>query len=89
MDTRVQEDDAAFGPVGFLFFLPLVVITAIWPRVAWRKRLLALCALVFLGLFSPTVGYNPWLGRLLIVFVVLGAPLMAVFARRPADRRWW
>ena len=88
VDTRVQEDDAAFGPVGFLFFLPFVIITAIyrpeWPgeNDYWRSVLSS-----FLAFFFATVGYNPWLGRLLIVFVVLGAPLMAVFSRHPGIRR--
>jgi 4-amino-4-deoxy-L-arabinose transferase-like glycosyltransferase len=86
VDTKVQEDDAAFGPVGLLFLLPMVVITCVWPRVAWRRRLVAFSALLFLGLFFASINYNPWLGRLLIVFVVLAAPLMAVFARHSVLR---
>ena len=84
LDTRVQEDFTAFGPVGWLFLLPMLMLMLVWPKVDRRKRLVAACALLFLGLFFAVLNFNPWLGRLLIVFVVLAAPLMAAFARHPA-----
>jgi len=80
VDSGVQEDTTAFGLLGLLLFLPVIVGTAVWPRVLLGRRLLAIAVLLYFVTFSVFIGWNPWLGRVLIPGVALGAPLLAVLA---------
>ena len=82
MDTSVQEDTSAFGLVGLLLFLPLMVAAAVRLRSPPAQRVVALAALLYFAIFSWKFEYNTWVGRVLIPFVALGAPLFALLARR-------
>jgi hypothetical protein len=63
-------------------FLPVVLVTAVWPRMRGDRRLLAVAVLLYFVTFGIFIGWNPWLGRVLIPGVALGAPLLAVLASR-------
>jgi hypothetical protein len=87
VDSGVHEDSSAFGALGLFLFLPVVVGTAVAPRMGRDRRLLALGVLLYFVMFSTFVGWNIWVGRLMIPGVALGAPLLAVLASR-AWLRW-
>jgi hypothetical protein len=82
VNTLVNEDFSAFGPVGLLFFLPVVLATAFARRAPPARRTLALASLAYLLLMGLEVQSNPWMGRTLIPMVALGAPLLALVAGR-------
>ena len=86
LDTSVQEDSTGFGAVGLLLFLPLVAFFAVRRRGGGRLRLVAAAALLYPLVLATASGWNPFMGRVLIPFVALGAPLLAVLALRPGFR---
>ena len=86
VDHSVSEDGSAFGPVGFLLFLPLLVYMALRLRAPPARRLVALAALLYLLVFAAGTGWNQWVGRVLIPMVALGAPLLAALYARTWTR---
>jgi Dolichyl-phosphate-mannose-protein mannosyltransferase len=80
LDTGVNEDTSAFGLLGVLAVL-LFAGVLLWWRTAWDRRALAAAALGYLVLFAVVNEYNVWLGRLMIVGIALGAPLLALLYR--------
>lgn len=82
IDTSVQEDATGFGPLALFVLLPLMVLVLVLPRVKSGERVLAFSALLALGLCFLALNSNPWLSRLLIVFIIFGAPLLARLAQR-------
>jgi hypothetical protein len=82
IDHSVSEDRSAFGPVGFLLFLPLVAFTALRLRAPPAERMVALAAILYLLVFAATTSWNEWVGRVLIPMVALGAPLLAALYSR-------
>ena len=81
IDTGVQEDTSAYGLVGFVLLVPLLLVMLLGPRAPPGRRVLALAALVYLVVFSYRIDDNAWLGRLYMPAVALAAPLFAAFAR--------
>jgi hypothetical protein len=82
IDVNVNEDTSAYGLVGFLLLVPLLLVMLFGPRAPPGRRAVALAALVYLVLFSYRIDYNDWLGRVYMPGVVIAAPLFAAFARR-------
>jgi hypothetical protein len=84
VDTGVQEDTVAFGFIGWIV-LPLVLLVALLGRRSTiDRRALALGVVLYVVAFCATIEFNPWLGRLFMPAMALGAPLLALTARRPA-----
>lgn len=75
-DSTVDEDTSAYGLVG-LVVLALFVAVALAPRTGWDRRALALTALAFLVTFFVLTEQHPWMGRLIMPGIALGAPLFA------------
>jgi hypothetical protein len=80
IDTGVHEDTSAFGLLGMLAILLFVGVLLGW-KTAWDRRAIAAAALGYLVLFVVVNEYNIWLGRLMIVGIALGAPLLALLYR--------
>jgi hypothetical protein len=83
VDATIQEDTSAFGLVGLLVFLPILLVTALRPRSPPWHRTLALAGLGYILSFAVTSEWNPWIGRVLVPGVAIGAPLLAGVALRP------
>jgi hypothetical protein len=81
VDTAVDEDNTSFGPLVLFVLLPLMVFMLVWPKVTSGERVVALSALLALGVCFVALNANPWIARLLIVFIMLGAPLLARVAQ--------
>jgi hypothetical protein len=82
IDGTVQEDNAAFGLVGFLVLPFLLLGVILWPRARLPSKALAAASVLYFAAFAYNILENPWLGRLLVPGVALAAPLFAVLARR-------
>jgi hypothetical protein len=81
LDTNVDEDVTAFGPLALFVLLPVMVVALVLPGVTSGERVVALSALLALGVCFVALNSNPWIARLLIVFIILGAPLLARVAQ--------
>lgn len=84
IDASIHEDTSSFGLVGWLVLMPLVVFCLLRRRAPPAQRILAGAALLYLGLFATRIGFNPWVGRLMIPMIALVAPLLALVV----DRAW-
>ena len=77
-----REDAAWYGPLGFLLFLPALffylVISPLIEKNFWRWFTALVSGLYIIG-FAILVRWQLHMGRLFLVSVVLGAPLMAAF----------
>jgi hypothetical protein len=80
-DSAISEDTSAYGFVGWLVLLPLLLYFAFAPR-AGPRRIVAIAGLVGIAAFAILFGYNIWVGRLLLPTVALVMPLLAVLSRR-------
>jgi 4-amino-4-deoxy-L-arabinose transferase-like glycosyltransferase len=81
-----SEDISYFGPLGVLLVLPLSIgfaVVSITRREQWQRLALALALPVTVLEIALTYRYNIWLGRFLIMPVLLTMPLAAVLYRRP------
>ena len=83
VDTDVSEDTSAYGIVGWLALLPVLLFYAVRRR-AGPRRVWAAAGLVGLAAFATTFEFNQWVGRLLLPTVALAAPLLAGLAARRA-----
>ncbi len=84
VDPTVNEDTSAYGLLGALA-LALFLVVAIAPKTAWDRRMLAIAALGFLISAMAVTEQNPWVGRLMMPGVAIGAPLLGyLYARRAA-----
>ena len=83
LDSTVNEDVSAYGLVGLFIVLPLFLIVLLAPRSPPARRVLAGAALAFLVVFALTSEYNPWVGRVMMPAVAIGAPLLAALCSRP------
>jgi hypothetical protein len=81
VDSAISEDTSAFGPVGWLLLLPLLIAFA-FGRRAGPARYVALAGLVAIAGFAVAFEYNIWVGRLLLPAVAIAAPLFAALAVR-------
>jgi hypothetical protein len=92
-DTRQivpREDGAWFGPLGFLLFWPTIffylfitpfthkTLASFFREDIWKWSI-ALISFSFVLVFALLFRWNPWIGRMFIIPVALGAPLMAGF----------
>jgi hypothetical protein len=80
-----SEDISYFGPLGVLLVLPLSIgfaVVSIARREQWQRLALALALPVTVLEIALTYRYNIWLGRFLIMPVLLTMPLAAVLYRR-------
>lgn len=82
IDVGVQEDTVAYGLVGFLILVPLLLVMLVGPRSTPARRILALSVIAYLLFFSYRIDENPWLGRLYMPAVALAAPLFASLGKR-------
>jgi hypothetical protein len=79
-----SEDISYFGPLGVLLVLPLSIGFAVVSitRREWQRLALALALPLTVVEIALTYRYNIWLGRFLIMPVLLTMPLAAVLYRR-------
>jgi Dolichyl-phosphate-mannose-protein mannosyltransferase len=80
--TESNEDESAYGLLGLLVLVPLLLVVAVAPRSAPMRRLLALSAVMFFVVYVLVLGYTPEAARYLMPAVAVGAPLLALTARR-------
>lgn len=83
----VDEDYAAFGPLGTTALLGVPLLTAVGyraRRAGAQQLALALALPVFLILLGLQASYNPFLTRFLLVPAVLTAPLFGILYRSRA-----
>ncbi|HYI80949.1 MAG TPA: phospholipid carrier-dependent glycosyltransferase [Thermoleophilaceae bacterium] len=81
IDSVVQEDTSAYGLLGVLA-LVLFAIVLLARRTPWDRRLIAGAALGYLVLFAALNEYNPWLARVMMPVIAIGAPLLALLHGR-------
>jgi hypothetical protein len=82
VDKRVSEDGSAYGPLGLFVLLPLLVVVAFRRGSPPAQRVVAAAALAYFLVAATVVAYHPWAGRQLLAGVAIGAPLLALVARR-------
>jgi hypothetical protein len=82
VDTAVSEDSSAFGAVGFVLLLPLLAVVLVARQYRGPPQVVAAAAILYLLTFSFLAEYNPYVGRLLMPFAAISAPLFAVLAQR-------
>ncbi len=74
-----RDEGAWYGPLGFLLFLPaLFYYLVVSPKEIWRWST-AFMAFSYIIVFAVFVRWQPWMGRMLLIAVTLGAPLLAGF----------
>jgi hypothetical protein len=79
-----NEDESAYGLVGLLLLVPLVLMALVRPRAPWWQRLLALAGLSWFVASALTLGYSPEGARYLMPAFAVSAPLLGLLARRVA-----
>ena len=84
LNNTADEDSSDFGPIGAVVLLavPVVTVFAYFARKVDSRQFALACALpLFLVVLALGSTFNVWLGRFLIVPVVLTAPLFAMLFR--------
>ncbi|MGI8802788.1 MAG: ArnT family glycosyltransferase [Solirubrobacteraceae bacterium] len=76
-----NEDESAYGLVGFLLLVPIVLLTLLGPRSRPSRRLVAGGAAAFFVACAITLGYSPEDARYLMPAIALGAPLLSLTTR--------
>ena len=82
LDSGVNEDGSAYGLLGLFLVLPLFLVVLLAPRSPPGARVLAGAALAFLAVFAVTQEHNPWVGRVMMPAIAIGAPLLAALCSR-------
>ena len=77
VDTTVSEDYTAFGPIGLVVLLPVLAVYALSWKSPPDRRMVALAAIAYMGAMALLLDANPWIMRLAITAVAIGAPLLA------------
>lgn len=80
LKTDVSDDESGYGLIGLLWLWPVLLYRAFGPAGRTDQRLLALAALAYFVTFALGLGYSVEAARLLMPFVALAAPLLAVAA---------
>lgn len=80
--ATVSEDLSAYGPIGIVVVLPLVLWFSLPRRAPADGRWLAVAALSYLVLFGLVYKQNVFVARLLMPFIAFGAPFVAALWRR-------
>ena len=83
VDAALNEDVVAAGLIGWLVLVPLALITLVAPRVSLRRRAVALALPLYVLTVGVLVDWTPFTGRILLMGIALGAPLLAWLALRP------
>lgn len=84
LNTKAEEDNSYFGPLGLLLLLPLSIVV---PLLWWRRRAAAAHAALAVSLPLYVLGialayrYNPWIGRFMLTPAALAMPLAALVWR--------
>lgn len=85
-----REDGAWFGPLGILLFWPVVLFylfivpfthksrNSFFQEDFWKWSI-AFVTTSFVFVFALLFRWNPWIGRMFIIAVAFGAPLLAGF----------
>lgn len=81
IDSSVQEDTSGYGLLGILA-LALFVLVLLARSTPWDRRLIAAAAVGYLVLFAVVNEYNPWLARVMMPGIAIGAPLLALLYSR-------
>jgi hypothetical protein len=84
VDFGSSEDLSSFGVIGGPALLAISLVYLVRRRTAPALRIVALAFPLFVVVLALTSKYNLWLSRFLLVPVAVGAPLLAVLARRRA-----
>lgn len=79
--TYASADDSAYGLVGALIGLPVLLIASARPRSPPWRRVIALSAISYFLAYSLALGYNPESGRYLLPAAAVTAPLLGALAR--------
>ncbi|HEX8743756.1 MAG TPA: glycosyltransferase family 39 protein [Thermoleophilaceae bacterium] len=82
IDSGPDDSRSAFGPVGLLFLLPLLLAFALRPRTSPERRAFAIGALGLALLVPLFVEWNADITRVVVPAVALGAPLLAAIRSR-------
>jgi 4-amino-4-deoxy-L-arabinose transferase-like glycosyltransferase len=81
IDSSVQEDTSGYGLLGVMA-LALFALVLLARSMPWDRRLIAAAALGYLVLFAFVNEYNPWLARVMMPGIAIGAPLLALLYSR-------
>lgn len=77
----VSEDYVAFGPIGWLVLVPLVLWFAFARRSPLDRRLAAIAALLYVIVHATLVETYHWAPHTLVTGVLIASPLLAWTAR--------
>jgi hypothetical protein len=83
LDARVSEDLSSYGLFGLFVMAPWLVWILVRRESPVTERAFAAASLAYVVLFALLNEQNPWVGRVLMPAVVLGAPALAGLLRRP------
>lgn len=75
-DSGVNEDTSSYGALGMLALL-LFAVVAVAPKTRWDRRVVALAALGYIATFLVINEQNPFVARLMMPGMAIGAPLLA------------
>ena len=83
LNTKIHENFATYGPIGFLIFIPLVVrngLKGIFSKTDKIRTiaLFALIPLIFIPILATLLGFTLWNMRYFTTAMVLSAPLFAL-----------
>lgn len=83
LNTKIHENFATYGPVGFLVFIPLVLrngLKGIFSKTDKIKTiaLFALIPLVFIPILATLLGFTLWNMRYFVTAMVLCSPVFAL-----------
>ena len=83
VDSALNEDVVAAGLIGWVVLFPLALIMLFAPRTELRWRAVALALPLYVLTVGVLVDWTPFTGRILLMGIALGAPLLAWIAVRP------
>lgn len=83
LNTRIHENFATYGPLGFLVFIPLVLRNGLKELFSKREKmrtiaLFALIPLIFIPILASLLGFTLWNMRYFTTAMVLCSPLFAL-----------
>jgi len=87
INTKIHENYAAYGPLGFLVFIP-VVFSSLAVRIfsknpkVQRTAFLSIIPVLFIVLIANTLGFTMWNMRYFVTAMAISSPLF-VFTYKP------
>ena len=77
-----REDASWYGPLGFLLFWPIVIyyicFSPFLQKDIWKWST-AMTVFLYTLVFAILIRWSPWMGRMFLVPVAIGSPLLAGF----------